>query len=156
MTSSGEEASLDTESETRLDSTDSRRVYAIDVNKKSCVPSPETNVMKQFSQPREKRMSSRSISKKMVRKTLIMLILTTVFIVTTVLYLTLLSFISDNILEQLNEREKAVYFFFFRLYFINQVINPILYGILDTRFRRILKRTFLDALTPVSVLYCRG
>lgn len=80
------------------------------------------------------------IGVRVQRNTLIMFILTTVFIVTTILYLTLLSFIarSDDILKYMSDKSKAVYFFFFRLYFINHVINPIIYGILDSNFRRAL------------------
>lgn len=73
------------------------------------------------------------------KKTAIMLILTAVFIVTTILYLTLLNLIANGILGSLSSTEKAFYFFFFRLYFINHVINPVLYGFLDPHFRRVLK-----------------
>lgn len=72
------------------------------------------------------------------RKTLIMVILTVAFIVTTIMYLTLLSFIAKGILRDLSDFQKAVYFFFFRLYFINHVINPIIYGVLDPTFRQVL------------------
>jgi len=70
------------------------------------------------------------------RKTLIMFILTVIFIVTTILYLTLLAFIasSDDILQDMSDSGKATYFFFFRLVFINHVINPFIYGFLDTQF----------------------
>jgi uncharacterized membrane protein len=73
------------------------------------------------------------------RKTLIMFILTVVFIITTILYLTLLSFIARSILDTLSDSGKAVYFFFFRLYFINHVINPIIYGVLDPHFKQVVK-----------------
>lgn len=91
--------------------------------------------------------SSQKISRKMNvtnrvrRKTLIMFILTLAFIATTVLYLTLLSFIarSDDTLQNMSNGGKAAYFFFFRLYFINHVINPIIYGLLDPRFKKALR-----------------
>ena len=91
-----------------------------------------------------KRVASTRASRKtkLRRKTLIMFILTAVFISTTVLYLTLLSFIAKGLLESLTSAQKSVYFFFFRLYFIHHVINPILYGILDPKFRRVLKQSF--------------
>ena len=79
-------------------------------------------------------------ARRIRRKTLIMFILTAIFIVTTVLYLTLLSLIANNVLRSLTSTGKAFYFLFFRLYFINHVINPILYGFLDPHFRRILKQ----------------
>ncbi|KAH3707873.1 D(1A) dopamine receptor-like [Dreissena polymorpha] len=77
---------------------------------------------------------------KVRRKTFIMIIVTTVFIITCILYLTLLAFISraDDILWHMNDNEKAAYFFFFRLVFINHVINPIIYGCLDQQFKAVL------------------
>ena len=78
------------------------------------------------------------------RKTLIMLILTTVFIVTMTLYIALLSLVAetDNILRKISNTEKVLFFFFWRFYFINCVINPLLYGQMDPRFRKGLKRIF--------------
>ncbi|KAH3707874.1 uncharacterized protein LOC127857206 [Dreissena polymorpha] len=74
------------------------------------------------------------------RKTLIMLILTIVFIITAILYLTLLALISrsNDILQNMDYQGKAVYFFFFRLVFINHVINPIVYGCLDEQFKKVM------------------
>ncbi|KAL3864657.1 hypothetical protein ACJMK2_006321 [Sinanodonta woodiana] len=71
------------------------------------------------------------------RKTLITFILSTVFFISTVLYLTLLSLIASeyNILGNLTTNQKAVYFFFFRLYFIHHVINPFVYAFLDSQFK---------------------
>ncbi|XP_053373676.1 uncharacterized protein LOC128546658 [Mercenaria mercenaria] len=82
-------------------------------------------------------------TKRMRRKTLIMLVLTVIFMVTTVLYLTLLSFIAlpAGVLENMSHTERAVYFLFFRFYFINHVINPVVYGLLDPKFRQLLKKT---------------
>ena len=79
-------------------------------------------------------------TRKIRRKTLIMLILTIVFVSTTILYLTLLNLIMKGILRSLTNAQKCMYFFFFRLYFINHVINPILYGVLDHHFRRVLRQ----------------
>ena len=76
------------------------------------------------------------------RKTLIMVILTAVFIFTTILYMTLLNLIAKDVLQSLTSAQKSAYFFFFRLYFINHVINPCLYGIYDPHFRRIVKETW--------------
>ena len=94
-------------------------------------------------------------AKRIRRKTLIMFILTAVFIVTTILYLTLLSFIAKDILQNLTNAQKAVYFFFFRLYFINHVINPILYGILDQQFLQILKQVCKSAIST-CISPCSG
>lgn len=78
------------------------------------------------------------------RKTMIMMTLSTVFIVTTSVYLILICFVAttDSVLRHLTEIEKVIYFFFLRLYFINALINPLLYGVMDLRFRKGLKRLF--------------
>jgi hypothetical protein len=82
----------------------------------------------------------RSVGLRVRRKTKIMLILTILFIITIILYSTLLSFIAKNILKDMSGGSKTVYFFFFRLYFINHVINPILYGILDPHFKKVMMK----------------
>ena len=78
------------------------------------------------------------------RKTLIMLVLTSVFIITISVYIILISIIARNqgILKHLSNTEKVTLFFFLRIYFINCLVNPVLYGLLDPRFRRGLKRIF--------------
>ena len=77
-------------------------------------------------------------------KTFIMLVLTSVFIVTMTLYIALLSLVAEtnNILRELSNTKRVVFFFFWRFYFINCVINPVLYGVMDPRFRKGLKRIF--------------
>lgn len=71
------------------------------------------------------------------RKTVIMLILTSVFIATMTVYVVLTSLVAkpDGILDAMSDSTKVVFFFFWRLYFINCVVNPILYGFMDPRFR---------------------
>lgn len=71
-------------------------------------------------------------------RTVIMFMITLTFIATTVLYLALVSYISKGILEKLTDAQKSIYFFFLRLYFINHVINPIIYGALDQRFQAVV------------------
>ena len=93
-------------------------------------------------------------TRKIRRKTLIMLILTVVFVSTTILYLTLLSLVLKGILRSLTNAEKCLYFFFFRLYFINHVINPILYGVLDRHFRRVLRHMGRSAVNVFSTSFC--
>ena len=75
------------------------------------------------------------------RKTLIMLILTSVFIITLTIYIILVSLVAEKhgILRKLSNTEKTVFFFFMRINFVNCVINPVLYGIMDPRFRTGLK-----------------
>lgn len=80
------------------------------------------------------------------RKTCMMLVLSVVFIVTISTYLALLSGITNGKLTKLSNKEMTIYFFFFRLYFINHCINIFVYGLLDPHFRFILqnlKRTIL-------------
>ena len=79
-----------------------------------------------------------TVGMRVRRKTKIMIILTVSFIITTILYLTLLSFIAKSILKDMSAGGKTAYFFFFRLYFINHVINPILYGFMDPHFKKVL------------------
>ena len=78
---------------------------------------------------------------RLKHKTEIMLILTTVFTVTIIIYLVLISLVASeqNILRRLTENEKATFFFFWRVYFINVLINPFLYGLMDPRFRKGLR-----------------
>lgn len=84
---------------------------------------------------------SKRSGNRLRRKTRIMFILTLIFIITTVCYLTLLSLIAnDDVLQKMNDTGRAFYFFFFRLYFINHVINPLVYGVLDPHFRKEMKR----------------
>lgn len=97
---------------------------------------------------KRKRPTVKQQARRVRRKTLIMFILTAIFIFTTVLYLTLLSLIANNFLQSLSSSEKAVYFFFFRLYFINHAVNPILYGFLDPHFRRVLKSIIKAIRSP--------
>lgn len=85
------------------------------------------------------------------RMTVIMLILTTIFITTAGLYLGLLFFIAgsnEHLVDDMSNSSKATYFFFLRLYFINHVINPIVYISLDPHFRKVLKNLRKRLLTP--------
>lgn len=84
------------------------------------------------------------------RMTVIMLILTTIFITTAGLYLGLLFFIAgsnEHLVDDMSNSSKATYFFFMRLYFINHVMNPIVYISLDPHFRKVLKNLRKRLLT---------
>ncbi|KAL4232121.1 hypothetical protein ACF0H5_009696 [Mactra antiquata] len=77
---------------------------------------------------------------KLPYKTLIWFILTVVFLVT---------FFVNSGLSFLSTKEHifspvglAVYLLFYRFYFINNMINPIIYGILDKRFKTSCKSFF--------------
>ena len=81
---------------------------------------------------------------RLKHKTEIMLVLTTVFTITIIIYLVLISFVASerNVLRRLTENEKVIFFFFWRFYFINVLINPLLYGLMDPRFRKGVKEIF--------------
>ena len=81
---------------------------------------------------------------RMRTKTMIMLVVTIVFFVTTMLYFGILSFIAskDKVFVLKVQDDTDVVFLFWRLYFINHVINPVLYGFMDPRFRQALKIGF--------------
>ena len=95
--------------------------------------------------------TTRSYKIKM-RKTLIMLTLTSVYIVTMTTYICLVSMVAEkgSILRRLSEGENVVFFFFLRLYFVNSSINPILYGIMDPRFKNGLKQLLCRNVRKVS------
>lgn len=89
----------------------------------------------------EKLSFERQIPLRVKRKTLIMFILTLTFIITICLYFVLLILIASpaDIIQYLNDGGKVAYFFCLRLYFINHVINPFVFGLLDPQFKIILK-----------------
>ncbi|KAL3869343.1 hypothetical protein ACJMK2_042036 [Sinanodonta woodiana] len=103
---------------------------------KSVISTLENDKSKTASKRKNKKFQNR-----LRRKTIIMLILTSVFVVTTVTYNVLISVVAKggDFLHNLSNIQKVFFFFFLRLYFINSAINPILYGILDPRFRQGLK-----------------
>jgi hypothetical protein len=80
-------------------------------------------------------------TKRRKRKTKIMIVLTVMFISTTVCFLLLIGKIAnDDVLQEISDTSRTVYFFFLRLYFINHVVNPIVYGLLDPNFQKVLKQ----------------
>lgn len=74
---------------------------------------------------------------RMRQKTIIMLVLFTVFVITMALYVSMTFVVAgqEGVLKQMPNSEKVAFFFFWRLYFINTNINPVLYGLMDARFR---------------------
>lgn len=83
-------------------------------------------------------------SSRVRRKALIMFILTSTFICTTVLYFTMISILGSagNVVNGLSDKGKALFFFFLRFYFIQHIINPILYAILDPQVQQGLVTLF--------------
>ncbi|KAK3609664.1 hypothetical protein CHS0354_035950 [Potamilus streckersoni] len=78
-------------------------------------------------------------------KTIIWFVLTIIFIVSYAVYVAL-SF-NPYVIIGLSPRLFTLYSFFFRLYIINSVINPLIYALLDSRFRRSCKRLLLERLS---------
>lgn len=87
-----------------------------------------------------RRRSSTTGPGKVPYKTLIWLILTLVFICTYLLY-AILSFLVPNVYK-MSPGKFMIYSLFYRLYFINNVINPVIYGLLDRRFQSSCKHLF--------------
>ncbi|KAL4231560.1 hypothetical protein ACF0H5_009141 [Mactra antiquata] len=85
-----------------------------------------------------RRNMSRSASgfglRKFPYKTLIWFILTLVFIITYILYLGLSTKTSQ--LTKMDVPQFTLFQSFYRLYFINNIINPIVYALLDKNFRK--------------------
>ena len=75
--------------------------------------------------------------RKFPYKTLIWFILTMVFVVTYIMYLVLA--IKVPKLIHMETTSFTVFSFFYRFYFMNNIINPIIYFILDARFRKACK-----------------
>ena len=74
------------------------------------------------------------------RKLVIMFILTMVFVVTMTMYVSITQVITPKLDDNsLSRTEMVLYFFGWRLYFVNYMVNPFLYGFMDQRFRTGLK-----------------
>lgn len=91
--------------------------------------------------------SSTDTELRVKKKTLIMLILTSVFVLTITVYVALISVVAEkrgnlDVMRQLENADIVIFLFFLRLYFVNCIINPLLYGLLDVRFRTGMKRLF--------------
>ncbi|XP_053407230.1 alpha-2A adrenergic receptor-like [Mercenaria mercenaria] len=71
-------------------------------------------------------------------KTLIWFILTLVFIITYIVYLALATQVPK--IPTMTSSSFALFQSFYRLYFINNIINPIVYAILDKNFRTAFKK----------------
>ena len=79
-----------------------------------------------------------TISKpRVTRKTTIMFIVTIIFNITTLVYFCVLFLVvrREHIFEIVSTDSAGILFLCWRIYFINHVINPVVYGLLDQRFR---------------------
>ena len=88
------------------------------------------------------RASRRRQQNRLRRNTLIMFILTVFFVVSTSIYYAIAILLSDTdvFFNKLTLWQGILMMFFLRLYYFNSLFNAIVYGLLDPRFRRALKR----------------
>ena len=97
----------------------------------------------------QRRTISRSNSgfgmRKFPYKTLIWFILTMIFVVTYIMYLALAIKVPGLI--KMDTTSFVVFQFFYRFYFVNNIINPIIYLLLDKRFRHSCKN-IRDLVNP--------
>ena len=124
--------------------TNSTEVFAISQNEQSGI----SLLRKTVTNREERNQSDISVLRKTVinreerneslrQKTIIMLVLTIMFVLTMSIYviLTCAVALKEGVLKDFSNSEKVAFFFFWRLYFINTNINPVLYGCMDPRFR---------------------
>ena len=85
-----------------------------------------------------------SAKQRIRNKSLIMFVVTLIFNITTLIYFCIFTVVirREHIFEIVTPRSTGVFFFFWRVYFINHVINPVVYGSLDPRFRQVLKKSW--------------
>lgn len=75
------------------------------------------------------------------RTTWIMFVISLAFIVSylPLLCISLITFADKSFVRSLSDSERAVYKFVHRSYFLNCAVNPVIYGVWDTRFRKSCK-----------------
>lgn len=83
-----------------------------------------------------------SAKPRVMRKTTIMFVVTLIFNLTMLIYFCALFVIirKKHIFEVVDTNSAAILFFCWRIYFINHVINPVVYGVLDYRFREVFQK----------------
>ena len=88
------------------------------------------------------RASRRRQRRRMRRNTLIMFTLTLCFVVSILVYFILAIQLSDTeeFFKGLTLWQAVLVMFFLRLYYFNILINIVVYGLLDPRFRRVLRK----------------
>lgn len=103
-------------------------------SKHSKVLDAKRNSMAQRSKPDSDR------ARRARQKTKIIFVLTFIFSLTTILYLTLVHVKTTGKVDKMSDSEKTAFIFFFRMVTINHVINPFVYGCLDVNFRSAVSR----------------
>lgn len=94
---------------------------------------------------RSRHKSKQASSKHRIRgKSLIMFVVTLIFNITTLIYFCIFTIFvrREHIFEVVTTDTAGILFFFWRLYFVNHVINPVVYGFLDPRFRQVIRKSW--------------
>ncbi|KAH3886774.1 uncharacterized protein LOC127865201 [Dreissena polymorpha] len=95
-----------------------------------------------------RRRSSSTTSEKLPYKTMIWFILTLIFVLTFIIH-SGLSFLTTK--EHVFKPQTLFWFLlFFRLYFVNNIINPMIYALLDKRFKGSCKSLWLRCKLKMS------
>ena len=89
-----------------------------------------------------KKMKVVNAKQRIRTRSLIMFVVTLIFNITTFVYFCIFTIVvgQEHIFQIVTTDTAGVLFFFWRIYFINHVINPVVYGFLDPRFRIVIKR----------------
>lgn len=134
------ENKLSTDSEARVKTED--EIYDSEENTPRLSRKNQKTTIMHERNPRKRLLHS--AKGRMKTKTMIMFILTVVFFITTMIYFSILSLVATkDIVFVLEMEDKSdVLFLFWRLYFVNHVINPVIYGFMDPRFRQALRLGF--------------
>ena len=76
-------------------------------------------------------------------RSLIMFVVTLIFTITTSIYFCTFTVVyrKEHILKVVSPDYAAIFFLCWRIYFVNHVINPFVYGFLDPRFRKAIRRS---------------
>lgn len=113
-----------------------------DVSGKNTTDTSTSNTLKTQTTDKPRKHGQQRSGARVRRKTLILFILTSCFIVTTVLYYTMISILgsSGDVVNALSDQRKVVFFFFLRFYFIQHIINPIVYSVLDPQVKTALRK----------------
>ena len=85
-------------------------------------------------------------------KTIIWFILTVIFIITYITHLILALRVGKVVV--MSPAEFSVYSFFFRIYFFNHVVNPLVYAIFVKRFRQSCRTLFPTIKEKIRDLFC--
>ena len=113
---------------------------------------------KRLADKEEKRakMRAKYITRKQNIKTrsMIMFVVTLIFNITTAIYFCIftVAYRKEHVLQLVTTETAGIFFLCWRMYFINHVINPVVYGFLDPRFRKAIKRSsrrFINRLSKI-------